>query len=61
LSHQTLTFVSDLIRAHRTQVGTVWRKLNLGQQALLGVPAQGTALRTASGTACATAMEACGS
>ena len=35
LSHQTLTFVSDLIRAHRKQIGSVWRTLNPGQQALL--------------------------
>jgi hypothetical protein len=34
LSHQTLTFVSGLIRTHRTQRGSVWRKLNPGQQAL---------------------------
>jgi hypothetical protein len=35
LSHQTLTFVSGLIRAHRRQIGSVWRALNTGQQALL--------------------------
>jgi hypothetical protein len=35
LSHQTLTFVSGLIRAHRKQLGSVWRKLDPGQQALL--------------------------
>ena len=35
LSRQTLTFVSNLVRAHRREVGTVWRKLNPGQQALL--------------------------
>jgi hypothetical protein len=35
LSHQTLTFVSGLIRAHRKQMRSVWRKLNPGQQALL--------------------------
>src|SRR4051794_8217879 len=35
LSHQTLTLVSDLIRAHRRQLGSSWRKLNAGQQALL--------------------------
>lgn len=35
LSHQTLTFVSDLIRAHRKHMGSVWRTLNPGQQALL--------------------------
>jgi hypothetical protein len=35
LSHQTLTFVSDLIRTHRREIGSVWRALNPGQQALL--------------------------
>jgi hypothetical protein len=35
LSQQTLTFVSGLIRTHRKQLGSVWRKLNPGQQALL--------------------------
>jgi hypothetical protein len=34
LSRQTLTFVSDLIRVHRRELGSVWRKLNPGQQAL---------------------------
>jgi hypothetical protein len=35
LSHQTLTFVSELVRAHRREIGSVWRALNPGQQALL--------------------------
>jgi hypothetical protein len=35
LSHQTLTFVSGLVRAHRREIGSVWRVLNPGQQALL--------------------------
>jgi hypothetical protein len=35
LSRQTLTFVSGLVRAHRRETGSVWRKLNAGQQALL--------------------------
>jgi hypothetical protein len=35
LSHQTLTFVSGLLRARRRQIGSVWRALNPGQQALL--------------------------
>ncbi|GAA1315523.1 hypothetical protein GCM10009634_86340 [Saccharothrix xinjiangensis] len=35
LSHRTLTFVSGLVRAHRRQSGSVWRRLNPGQQALL--------------------------
>ncbi|GAA1956815.1 hypothetical protein GCM10009754_28500 [Amycolatopsis minnesotensis] len=34
LPHQTLTVVSGLIRAHRKQLSSVWRKLNSGQQAL---------------------------
>ena len=35
LSRQTLTFVSDLIRIHRRQLGSGWRKLNPGRQAML--------------------------
>jgi hypothetical protein len=35
LSHQTLTFVSGLIGTHRREIGSVWRALNPGQQALL--------------------------
>ncbi|WP_156757446.1 transposase family protein [Actinokineospora pegani] len=35
LSHRTLTFVSGLIRTHRRELGSVWRKLNPGEQALL--------------------------
>jgi hypothetical protein len=35
LSHQTLTFVSGLVRVHRREIGSVWRALNPGQQALL--------------------------
>lgn len=37
LSRQTLTFVSGLIRAHRKQIGSPWRALNPGQQALLAL------------------------
>ncbi|GLZ40545.1 transposase [Actinokineospora sp. NBRC 105648] len=37
LSHQTLTFVSGLVRAHCRELGSVWRKLNPGRQALLGL------------------------
>jgi hypothetical protein len=37
LSHQTLTFVSGLVRTHRREIGSVWRALNPGQQALLAV------------------------
>jgi DDE superfamily endonuclease/Helix-turn-helix of DDE superfamily endonuclease len=35
LSRKTLTFVSGIIRRHRTAIGSSWRKLNSGQQALL--------------------------
>jgi hypothetical protein len=35
LSHHTLTFVSGLVRTHRREIGSVWRALNPGQQALL--------------------------
>jgi hypothetical protein len=35
LSSRTLTFVSGLIRRHRVSIGSCWRKLNPGQQALL--------------------------
>jgi hypothetical protein len=35
LSRKTLTFVSGIIRRYRTSIGSHWRKLNSGQQALL--------------------------
>src|SRR5512140_1608337 len=35
LSRKTLTFVSGIIRRHRTSIGSPWRALNPGQQALL--------------------------
>jgi DDE superfamily endonuclease/Helix-turn-helix of DDE superfamily endonuclease len=35
LSSRTLTFVSGIIRRHRAAIGSPWRKLNSGQQALL--------------------------
>jgi hypothetical protein len=35
LSRQTLSFTAGLIRRHRAAIGSVWRKLNAGQQALL--------------------------
>jgi hypothetical protein len=35
LSSRTLTFVSGLIRRYRKSIGSCWRKLNSGQQALL--------------------------
>jgi hypothetical protein len=37
LSRQTLTFVSGIIRRHRAAIGSRWRKLNPGQQALLAL------------------------
>jgi DDE superfamily endonuclease len=35
LSRKTLTFASGIIRRHRKAIGSRWRKLNPGQQALL--------------------------
>src|SRR2546421_5061796 len=35
LSTRTLVYLSDLIRARRNQVGSRWRRLDPGQQALL--------------------------
>jgi DDE superfamily endonuclease/IstB-like ATP binding protein len=35
LSRQTLNYVAGLIRRHRKSIGSRWRKLNPGQQALL--------------------------
>ena len=35
LSSRTLTFVSGIIRRHRVSIGSCWRKLNPGRQALL--------------------------
>jgi hypothetical protein len=35
LSRKTLTFVAGVIRRHRASIGSLWRKLNPGQQALL--------------------------
>src|SRR5215467_14546089 len=35
LSSRTLTCVSGIIRRHRKAIGSRWRKLNPGQQALL--------------------------
>ena len=35
LSRKTLTFVSGIIRRHRISIGSPWRTLNSGQQALL--------------------------
>ena len=35
LSRQTLTYVAGIIRRHRAATGSLWRKLNPGQQALL--------------------------
>src|SRR5260370_1108735 len=38
LSSRTLTFVSGIIRRHRKSIGSRWRKVNPGQQALLVLP-----------------------
>ena len=35
LSSQTLTYTAGIIRRHRRQIGSPWRKLNPGRQALL--------------------------
>ena len=35
LSSKTLTFAAGIIRRHRAAIGSPWRKLNPGQQALL--------------------------
>jgi len=35
LSRQTLNYVAGVIRRHRGRIGSVWRKLNPGRQALL--------------------------
>ena len=35
LSSRTLTYVSGIIRRHRNAIGSRWRKLNAGRQALL--------------------------
>src|ERR1700723_564346 len=35
LSSQTLTYVAGIIRRHRAAIGSCWRKLNPGRQALL--------------------------
>ena len=35
LSSRTLTFVAGVIRRHRASIGSCWRKLNPGRQALL--------------------------
>jgi hypothetical protein len=34
-SRQTLNFAAGIIRRHRIRIGSLWRKLNPGQQALL--------------------------
>jgi hypothetical protein len=35
LSSQTLTYTAGVIRRHRRQIGSCWRKLSPGRQALL--------------------------
>src|SRR5258708_5171947 len=49
LSAETLTYVAGVIRRHRKKIGSCWRKLNPGRQALLvlGLPAQRRNLRRA--------------
>src|SRR2546423_1231994 len=37
LSSRTLTFVAGVIRRHRPAIGSPWRKLNAGRQALLAL------------------------
>lgn len=37
LSRRTLTFLSGLIRRHRRKIGSRWRRLNPGQQAMLAL------------------------
>jgi hypothetical protein len=39
LSRPTLTYVAGIVRCHRQQIGSCWRKLAPGQQALLVFPA----------------------
>jgi hypothetical protein len=37
LSSQTLTYTAGVISRHRRQIGSPWRKLSAGQQALLAL------------------------
>lgn len=37
LSSRTLTYLSGLIRRHRAAIGSRWRRLNPGQQAMLAL------------------------
>ena len=37
LSRRTLSYVAGVIRRHRAAIGSCWRKLNPGQQALLAL------------------------
>jgi Helix-turn-helix of DDE superfamily endonuclease len=37
LSSQTLTYTAGIIRRYRAQIGSPWRKLNAGRQALLAL------------------------
>ena len=39
VSNRALIMLADLLRAHRTQLRTRWRRLDAGQQALLTVAA----------------------
>jgi hypothetical protein len=35
LSRKTLNYVAGIVRRHRASIGSAWRRLNPGQQALL--------------------------
>ena len=35
LSSRTLNYVAGIVRRHRASIGSLWRKLDPGQQALL--------------------------
>jgi len=35
LSRATLTYLAGVVRRHRKKIGSCWRKLNPGRQALL--------------------------
>ena len=47
LSSRTLNFAAGIVRRHRKAIGSRWRKLNPGQEALLAVRERGH--RTARG------------
>jgi hypothetical protein len=47
LSSQTLNYTAGIIRRHRRQIGSCWRKLNPGRQALLVLADKGAGGRLA--------------